>query len=141
MPTLVQVRNAVDNFLAARWPALVSRQDAFFATHSRYWQGLRTHSLTPAHTTAADGSALCDMIDRRPSDESGTWRDAFPGWASELFPMVFSIDAYDGPQGPGWVATVSVLHNGSLYQRSRNVGPEEHRTKGWRRVETLGAFT
>jgi hypothetical protein len=135
MPTLNQVRTAVDDFLEAKWPNVVARQETFFANHGRYWQGLRTHSLIPAHTTNADGSVEPDLIDGRPSDEPASWRDAFPNWASDLFPMVFFIDAYHGPQGHGWVGTVIAQWNNELYTRSRNVGAETFRTRAWHRVE------
>jgi hypothetical protein len=133
MPTLAQMRTAVDNWLTNKWPAVTSRQETYFANQGRYWQGLITHLVPPAHTNSTDGSKTGDRLDQGPSDQpnSRTWLDVFPEWLSELLPATAIMDVYDGPLGKGYVATVRATHNGTLYERSQNVGPETWRTQAW----------
>jgi hypothetical protein len=131
MATLNQVRTRVDNWLAEKWPSLVARQDNFFINRGRYWQGLRTHTIVPAHTNGADGDSLCTELDAQPNDAFSNWRNAFPEWATEPIPCALQCDVYDGPLGKGWFATIWIRYNGTLYKRSRNVGPESEHTQAW----------
>lgn len=134
MPTLNQMRNAADTFLANKWPTIVARQENFRANRGRYWQGLRTHTTVPAHTNSTDGSKLGDRLNEGPGDQFSTWLNVFPEWLSELLPVTVWIDVYDGPEGHGWVGGIEATHNGNLWRRTQNVGPESWRTQGWHQV-------
>jgi hypothetical protein len=133
MPTLVQCRDAIDTFVTNRWPTILARQETFLANRGRYWQGLVTHSNIPAWLSNQDGSAVGDRLTRSPSDQGAgtTWATVFPEWVSDLLPAQLCVDVYNGPQGHGWTLTVRVTHNGTLYLRVVNVGPESSRAKGW----------
>lgn len=131
MATQAQVRTRVDAWLADKWPTLVARQQNFFANKGRYWQGLKTHTIDPAHTNGADGDAAPDRLDANPSDEFENWRNVFPSWDGSPLPCALQVDTYSGPSGVGWVATVFIRYNGTLYSRSQNVGPETYRTEPW----------
>lgn len=131
MPTLAKMRDAIDTFLANKWPTIVARQQNFYANRGRYWQGLKTHIVCPAHTNGQDGSKAADRFDDGPTDQFSTWLNVFPEWVSELLPCCIWIDVYKGPDGEGWVANVEATHEGVMYRRSQNVGPESHRTKPW----------
>lgn len=137
MPTLVQMRNAVDTFVTNKWPTIVARQENFRANRGRYWQGLTTHLTPPAHTSSADGSVVGDRLAQSPDDQQfSTWLNVFPEWLAEVLPATVRVDTYDGPEGMGWVLTVEAIHNGIRWSRSQNVGPESHRTQGWHQVPT-----
>jgi hypothetical protein len=134
LPTLTQVRDTIDTFVTNRWPTIVARQENFRTNRGRYWQGLFTHTLAPAWTSAADGSSLGDRLSEGPGDQFSTWLNVFPEWATELLPARVRIDVYDGPDGQGWVVTVEATHNGNLWRRVVNVGPESYRAQPWTQV-------
>jgi len=132
MPTLAAVRTTVDNWLAARWPVVTARQDAYFANHGRYWQGLRTHLAIPSHTNSTDGSAVADRLAEHPTDQASSWLDVLAEWSGVPIAAAVVMAAYEGPLGHGYVGTVILLHNGTTYLRRQNVGPESYRTEAWR---------
>lgn len=134
MPTLTQARTAVDNFVSNRWATIVARQENYRANRGRYWQGLRTHSTTPAWSSAADGSSAGDLLGSHPTDQFEDWLSVFPEWLAEALPCSVQVSAYDGPQGQGWVLELEVIYNGTTYRRVVNVGPEARRAHGWQAV-------
>jgi hypothetical protein len=134
MPTLNQMRNAIDTFVTNKWPTIVARQENYRTNRGRYWQGLRTHATDPAHTSSTDGSRLADQLNQAPEDAFQNWANVFPEWVSELLPACVWVDSYNSTAGMGWVLNVRATHNGIIWQRSVNVGPESGRTSGWRQV-------
>lgn len=131
MATLNQLRTRVDAFLAAKWPTIVARQDNFFANRGRYWQGLRTHTIIPAHTNTITGDAVADRLADNPADAFENWLAAFPEWEGIGLPCAVQVDSYESDAGKGWVATLYVTYSGVTYRRSRNVGPLSALTKAW----------
>jgi len=128
--TLNQLRNEIDNRLAELWPRIVTRQETYLDNHGRYWQGNWTHSTIPSSVTADTAyQESTPTLTNVPSSEQGTWAN-IPNFPSSLCYRV-KIDNYDGPQGKGFVGTVQVKFNGTIYQRSRNSGPETWRTQAW----------
>jgi hypothetical protein len=127
MATLAQVRTIVDDWLTARWPLFTARQDAYFLAHGRYWQGIRWATLAATPSEGADGATTLTV---KPTDQAEDWVDFGLG-ALLTAPCAFQCDVYDSPGGKGYVATVEVLYGGTLYTRSRNVGPETSRTVAW----------
>lgn len=127
MATLNQVRTQVDDWLTARWPNFTAKQDAYFAANSKYWQGIRWTTLAATPSEGADGSTTLTL---KPTDQAENWVDFGLGSLTTA-PCSFQVDVYDGPTGKGYVATVEVLYGGTLYSRSRNVGPETYRTVAW----------
>jgi hypothetical protein len=85
MPTLNQIRTRVDDWLQARWPTLRDRQEAYFAQHGRYWQGLRTHLGNVEHSTTTTSDAIADNLGSAPSDQQATWMDRYPELAGYPF--------------------------------------------------------
>jgi hypothetical protein len=134
MPTLNQMRNAIDTFVTNKWPTIVARQENYRTNRGQYWQGLRTHLVDPAHTSSTDGSALADQLNQAPADAFQNWANVFPEWVPELLPACVWVDAYDSPEGKGWVLNIRATHNGTIWQRSVNVGPQSWRTSAWRQV-------
>lgn len=134
MPTLNQMRNAIDAFVTNKWPTIVARQENYRTNRGVYWQGLRTHLVEPAHTSSTDGSKLADQLNAGPSDAFSTWANVFPEWLSELLPACVWVDTYGGPDGQGWVFNVLATHNGTRWHRAVNVGPESYRAVAWHQV-------
>lgn len=129
MATPAQIRQAVDDRLTALWNAIQNKQDNYAANHGgKYWQGLRTHSIDPA-----DGTAVLPSIGTAcPTDQPGQpWPNAILTTPIE---MSLQIDCYDGPQGKGYQATVTVTISGNTWIRTAQVGPETYRAHGWRQL-------
>lgn len=132
MATLAQVRDRVDDWLTARWPTVQARQTAYAAAHNgRYWQGLRCMVAEPNHTTAQFNDATPDRMSSKPTDQAESWMDFLSEINGVAIPAVFIMDAYQAPAGHGYVAHVYARHNGTLYHRAQNVGPETFRTQAW----------
>lgn len=124
-----EIRDAVDTWLAARWPTVVSRETTYASNHNgNYWQGLITHTNIPAD----DIAALADLLDNHPTDQLVSWNQAIPGLPTQ-WPMALVMDVYDGPLGKGYCGTIYIYITqlGRLYSRSQNVGPETWRTQSW----------
>ena len=133
MPTISAVRTAVDNRLATLWSIVQTRQDAYYATHGRYFQGKRTASVEPANTGAGSlQTAAADLLSDRPTDQVHTWLDFLPELNGLAIEMVLTIDVYESVDGWGYVGTVRVSHNGTIYERAANHGPETWRAFAWR---------
>lgn len=137
MATLNQLRTRVDAWLADKWPTVVARQQNYFANRGQYWQGLKTHTIDPAHTNGSDGDSVPDRLNAQPTDAFSNWSNVFPEWDGVPIPCALKVDVYDGPQGKGWVATIFIRFNGVLYSRSQNVGPESYRTEPWHIVPEI----
>lgn len=135
MANLAQLRDRVDAWLADKWPTVVARQQNFFTNRGRYWQGLRTHTIIPAHTNGSDGDSAPDRMDDNLTDQYENWRAVFPEWDGVPIPCALQVDVYDGPQGKGWVARIFVTFNGATYTRAQNVGPHSWLTQGWLDVD------
>lgn len=131
MATLANVRDRVDSWLAARWPTVQARQEAYLAAHGHYWQGIRSTILEPNHTTADFADTIPDNMSSKPTDQVETWMDFLPEMNNTSIPAVFIMDVYQSPQGSGYVAHVLARYNGTLYHRAQNVGPESFRTQAW----------
>jgi len=132
--TLAALRLRVDTWLTNRFSLLNSRQNAYFVSHGKYFQGLITHSALPAQTTAATAVAAPDGLTFHHADRSETWQDFLPE-INETLAGAIVIDVYDGPQGKGWIVTVYVRYNGTTYRRIKSVGPDTSRDAPW---EVLG---
>lgn len=131
MPTLANVRDRADNWLAARWATVRDREIAYQAAHGHYWQGLVTHTDFPAHATAAYADSIGDLLARHPTDQTDDWLTLLPEINNLAIPAALVMDVYDGPSGQGFVATVWCKYNGTIYTRSQNYGPETWRTVAW----------
>jgi hypothetical protein len=134
MPTLTQMKTDVDTFVTNKWPSIVAKQENFRTNRGTYWQGLPTHLSCPAHTNGTDGSSIGDNLDANPTDQLSSWLNQFPDWVSELLPACLRVDVYDGPSGKGWTLTAEATHDGRLFRRIVNVGPESHREIPWTEI-------
>lgn len=135
MPTLAQVRTAVDARLANLWTNQIQpKQAAFLAARGKYWQGIRTTVLTALpNNLTADGTTAEVVPDTsvHPTDQAETWADANISLGATI-PMALEIHTYDGLGGMGYVGIVYVKVNGTTYVRAQNNGPQTWRTFAWR---------
>lgn len=129
--TPAQIRQACDDAVTTAWTAITNRQDTFAAAHGgAYWQGYKSHSITPADGVAATP----DVGTATPADLVGQpWPAAI---RSSSLPCSLEIHRYQTPRdGWGWVAIVTVTINGNTWQKTQNgAGPETFRTQPWQQV-------
>jgi hypothetical protein len=136
MPTLVQVRNAVDARLTALWTGqVVPRQAQYASNHGgRFFQGYLTFVLSALPNNPSNASPtlleVVPVLDTHPTDQAFTWLDAGLNLEATI-PMALQMDVYDGSLGKGYVGTVWGRWNGNLYTRSQNNGPEVWRSQPW----------
>lgn len=119
-----QVRDAIDAVAAQMWPTVIAKQDAYFAAYGRYFQGLRSHTVTPA-----DGvDAVPDNLSATPYYQAESWQSmgGFPATTKS----VVECTQYIGPLGAGWVLMLTVSLAGRLWQRAVGHGPEA-RDRAW----------
>ena len=110
--TLQQLRDKANARLAAFWPELVAKQDAYFAKHGKYFQKIITNQPTDVEELA--------WVDNAPNDEKHP-DDAVLTTAGGALPFAISIDEWTKGVQAGWSATVTVkLADGTLYRRKRD---------------------
>lgn len=129
MATPAQIRQTVDDWLAARWPTVQARQIVYAGNHGgRFYQGLWTHLIIPI-----DGANFSpDNVNARPTDQVERWVDFVTLPAT--FPAALCMDVYQNAQGWGYVASlrVFVAALGKTFERSQNgAGSETWRSVAW----------
>lgn len=130
--SLASVSQRIDDWLTPKWSNLVNKQDDYFTAHGRYFQGLWTHANEIIQTDANDGDQLPDRLLNTPTDQRHTWIDFIATALTTLqFPARLRMDVYDGPRGKGWSATLQVRYEGTLYEKTQQVGLETYRTHDW----------
>lgn len=139
MPTLTQVRNAVDSRLTTLWTGqIVPRQTAYAANHGgRFFQGLVTFTISSLPNNPSDANPtlleVTPVLNTHPTDQAETWLDQGINLEATI-PMALRMDCYDGPLGKGYVGTVWGRWNGNTYSRAQQFGPETWRTFAWVQV-------
>lgn len=129
MATLQEIKARADQVLTQIWREIQERQVVYAANHGgRYFQGLITHTVTPAD--GVDVAPDCLLV--TPTDQPERWIDF--GLELPAIPFSIQLDVYDGPLGKGYVVTVQVKYQGVLYERAAQYGPETHRAFSWREV-------
>lgn len=122
---LAYIDAQVDVFL----PHLAAFESNYLAVHGQYYQGLQSHSTAPDTITPPDG--LDDHPTYQNDDLGVLWEAAALPWE---IGWAFSVSTYDGPEGKGYVLTISTVIEGVTYQRAVNVGPETYRAADWYEV-------
>lgn len=132
--TLASARLKVDTWLTNNWPMVAGAQDDYYASHGRYWQGLLSCTGTntiPNFTATSDGDNVQSNLFSKPYYEAESIADIFPKLVGVVLPAAFQCDQYVGPLGAGYTITVWVRFNGTIYTRSKTVGPEKWRDADW----------
>ena len=121
------LRGAASARLVALLNDLRTRQEIYRSLNGRYWQGLDTHSESPA-----DGKFLPpDRKSRRPAGSDVSWEEFLGEELPASSECSFRVDTYSGPQGDGYTVTAMLRISGELWARMANVGPETYRVSGW----------
>lgn len=130
--TIANLRNAVDAKLAALWPRIVTRQEAFFAANGRYHQFKFSHSAAPQTLTAdsAEREVIPDTLGDLPTNESSGWTDV-PQFPAAL-PYRIRMDAWED-EIHGFTGVIQVRHNANLFERSKSF-PDDRFTEAWHQV-------
>lgn len=128
MATAQQIRDQVDAKLANLWTAIQTKENSYFAANGRYFQGLKTHTLTPK-----DGAETTpDVGTKTPHYQPDPWPLAIRNTA---MPMTLEIHQYVTPDGTaGYQASVTVQIGADIWERTAQVGPETYRQHGWQKV-------
>lgn len=130
-----ELKTNLDKFQADHAAKIAAVQDAYFATHGRYWQGIENPDTPPDELTAVKSPDLT----KRPTDQAEKWDDVFKSALAlpATWPASLRVDVYDGPRGKGWTLTLTCKEGGKLQVRTWNWGPEtERHDKAWREVVT-----
>jgi len=117
VPTPQEIRDSIDLKLGNITATLDLKQANYFATHGRYWQGLRTPAEIPV-----DGATLPIDLDRKPTDQAESWRDmnfALPPNQE----MSIEVHTHNGPLGHGYTLIVTVMLGPDRWIRPRGFGP------------------
>lgn len=126
MPTLTQIRNAVNARLATLWPAFKTRQEAYRLAHGTYAQ------LLPLSSIPDDGALVTPNTTRAPSDRPGCTASAL--LSTDLpaqLEMELRCDVYGNPGGAqGYYATCTVSKAGTTYSRTAWVHEGVEQTTG-----------
>lgn len=112
-------------------PRLADFQAQYFAVNARYYQALESHTTAPDVPTVPDG------INQAPTDQPEDLALFWQTFAElpEVLAWSFRIDTYSGPDGDGYVLTVSTVVDGITWQRAINHGPDTWRDADWYLVE------
>ncbi len=132
MPTLASVQASVDTVVAALQPTIVTRQTVYRGTRPRFFQGIVTTrpAQVPNNTNAGLLQTMIPALTGHPTDQADTWVDFAAGIPATL-PCALEITNYLGPGGQGHVTTSWIRHEGILYGKHRNTGPETNREADW----------
>ena len=121
--TLAELRDKADARLATFWTALVTKEEAYFAKHGKYFQLL----VTP-ETNVVDGLDS-DFTVRHPSDEVHIVDVDF-AFATKI-PFNIQVHEWVG-EDKGFTAIAQVeLPDGRKFQRSRN---SKNVDSGWNEI-------
>jgi hypothetical protein len=109
-------------------PRLDSFQAEYYGFNGQYFQAVQSHSTIPAGVEPAD-------ITSHPTDQEEVLATL---WNYAGLPLetnwALQIDTYNGPDGPGYVLTVSTNVNEEIWIKSINFGPDTWRSTDWYKV-------
>lgn len=106
---------------------LVAVQPGYLATHRRYWQGIRSHAITPK-----DGAKAAPDKKRKPTDQAEDWTAANIALPASM-EIAVTVNVYQTPRnGWGYEVMGEIEIGGRLWRRCVNIGPEKYRAADWR---------
>ena len=144
MPPLHAVQNRIDDWITDNMVQLRTREENYFGTHGEYWQGLWTHTVLPMHNPAGPptaGDTEPDSLSSKPERQTESWLEFWPALNGLSMASLIRIDVYSGPYGDGFVLVSVMGHDGNIYTRLVNEGPETWRDEDWTLfVPTPGAL-
>lgn len=126
-----KVKSDVDAALSDHLAKLLAFQVEYFNAHGRYFQALDSHAAPPEDGKLTEP----DDLAKGPTDQDE--KSAYLWQQLELdaaLPYSSRVDVYHGPDGLGYVLTVSVVLDKQLWERAINTGPEIWRERPWQVV-------
>ena len=109
------------------YPHLQEFQQQYHDANGIYYQALDSHYAVPDVPTLPDG--LNDAPTDQPETLALFW-ETYAALPPELS-WSFRIDTYSGPDGDGYVLTISTYIYDMTWTRSINYGPETYRSYDW----------
>ena len=131
MANLTQTKNTVNTYVNGKLAGMVTQQDTYLASNGKCWQGTKTHTIVPTHTSAVSGAIVPDRLASAPSDQGASWLTYYSSMATDLMPASLVVHTYDGPSGKGWIVTADMIFNSIRYRKVWNTGPEAYRAYDW----------
>lgn len=130
-----QVQAQIDSAFASKLTKIKNAQATYAANHGgRYFQALWTHTNAPADANNTAPNNLNSKPHYQGEDLNYFW--VIANLPAQI-PNRFKIDQYDGPNGRGYVVTLSAIIGGVEYQKVAYVeGAESYRLGGWVEVRT-----
>ena len=95
----VGIQKKIDSQIEDILAELKPLQDTYFETNGKYFQGLKTHVVTPA-----DGNKSAPDKSRKPSDQIHDWNDFGITKLASTMDFSVAIDVYQSPSE--WGATL-----------------------------------
>ncbi len=123
--THASLRERINTLLAQLLRNIALKQNAYYKTHGRYWQGLLTSTNVPA-----DGNTLPTVRSLHPTDQIETWGDFMPELPAALN-IALRVDSCRGVNGDGYVVTAAVKLGGRTFLRSIGFGSEASTDDDW----------
>lgn len=111
---LNQLQQNADAKLAQFWQVLTEKQNNYYQKHGEYFQLL----VSPVSSTTIKEGTDDIFITRHPSDGKFLADIQF-SWADTV-PFQIEVHAYDGPNGKGYLAVVTVYYNDRIFRRERD---------------------
>jgi len=125
MATLQQIRTKANTVLTDFWSVLETKQAAYYAKHSKYFQLLITQPVVDGEDTTVSFV--------KPNDELHQLDVDFD--FSSPIPFQISVDEWVGPNGQGYSATATIQTlDGKRYSRWRTNAGED---TGWQEIIEL----
>lgn len=125
------VKLDIDGALTDHLAKLLAFEADYFNTHGRFFQALDSHTTPPD-----DGKLIApDQLSAGPTDQvekdDYLWQQLA---LDPALPYSSRVDVYQGPEGWGYVLTVSAVLDKQLWERAVNTGPEAWREQPWHAV-------
>lgn len=103
-----------------------AKQKAYFAEHSRYWQGIETHDKPQSKEKKA-----APKKSKKATDIAETWSDMKVTLPASM-PCSLSVNVYQTATGEwGYTCDALAVEDGVKYGKCKNYGTESGREHDW----------
>ena len=130
MADVQAILGQIDAGIQGYMPTIIDLQNQFYQNTGQYMQGLFTHSSPPVDESTSPPDRLSD----HPTDQAISWGDLPDGVVPNQMLSRIRIDVYISPISHGFVLVAEKNINGITYEKSYNVGPDDHRNSDWQEV-------
>jgi len=130
MADVQEILGQIDAGIQSYMPTIIDLQNQFRQNTGRYMQGLFTHSSPPVD----ENTSPPDRLSEKPTDQDISWDDLADGLIPDQMLSRIRIDVYSSSIDHGFVLVAEKIVNGVTYEKSYNVGPDDHRNSDWQEV-------